>query len=211
MYKYFIKYKNNVTILLLERGRLDMDRSNISDKDTKKTFFSELMGWIMALVFAVILALIIKTFIFNTTIVQGSSMYPTLEDGDKLISLKFTVLIDDPDRGDIVIFDSPLNPQDDYIKRVIAIEGDEVRIADGLVYVNGKKLDEYYIENGVQTQLDNSTDHWKIGKGMVFVLGDNRNFRASTDSRVFGEIPVDIVKGEAVFRYYPLNKIGVIH
>ena len=187
-----------------------MDRGNTSEKEAKKSFFSEVIGWIMAIVFAVILALFIKTFIFNTTIVQGSSMYPTLENGDKLISLKITLLIDNPDKGDIVIFDSPLNPQDDYIKRVIAVEGDEVRIADGLVYVNGKKLDEYYIENGISTQLDNSIDHWKIGKDMVFVLGDNRNYRASTDSRVFGEIPLDIVKGEAVFRYYPLNKIGVI-
>lgn len=187
-----------------------MERGNVSDKETKKSFFSELFGWIMAIVFAVILALFIKTFIFNTTIVDGNSMYPTLENGDKLISLKISLLFDKPDKEDVVIFDSPLNPSDDYIKRVIAVEGDEVRISDGLVYVNGKKIDEYYIENGVSTQLDNSVDHWKIGEGMVFVLGDNRNYRASTDSRVFGEIPIDKIKGEAVFRYYPLNKIGVI-
>ena len=82
-------------------------------------------------------------------------MYPTLEHNDRLITLKLSLLFDDPDRGDIVIFESPLNPSDDYIKRVIAIEGDEVRIDDGSVYVNGKKLEETYIENGIKTQLEN--------------------------------------------------------
>lgn len=187
-----------------------MEKDKVSEDETKKTLFSEVMSWIMAIVFAIILAFFIKTFIFNTTVVQGNSMNPTLESGDRLISLKFTLFFDDPDKGDVVIFDSPINPKDDYIKRIIAVGGDEVRILDGLVYVNGKKLDEYYIDEGISTQLDSSLNYWQISDGMVFVMGDNRNYKASTDSRVFGEIPLDIIKGEAVFRYYPLNKIGVI-
>lgn len=181
-----------------------------NEKNEKKSLFDEIMGWIMALVFAIILALFIKTYIFSTTLVDGSSMYPTLEHNDRLITLKLSLLFDDPDRGDIVIFESPLNPSDDYIKRVIAIEGDEVRIDDGSVYVNGKKLAETYIENGIKTQLENNLGYWHINEGMVFVLGDNRQFRKSTDSRVFGEISEDIIKGHAVFRYYPFNKIGVV-
>lgn len=185
-------------------------QKNSKDK-SKKTIFDEIMGWIMALVFAIILAFFIKTFIFTTTLVDGSSMHPTLQHNDRLIALKISLLFDDPDRGDIVIFESPLNPSDDYIKRVIAVEGDEVRINDGNVYINGKKLEENYIEMNTKTQLENNTDHWHIDEGMVFVLGDNREFRKSTDSRVFGEIPKDIIKGHAVFRYYPFNKIGVVN
>lgn len=183
-----------------------------TEKDgKKKTLSGEIFSWIMAFVFAVILAFIIKTFIFNTTYVQGESMYPTLHEGDRLIAMKITLAFDDPDRGDIVIFDSPIKPSDSYIKRVIAVEGDEVRLIDGVVYVNGKAVDEYYIEDGVKTLVGrNNIDHWKIGENKLFVLGDNRHFLASTDSRIFGEIDKDIVDGVAVFRYYPFDRIGVI-
>lgn len=188
-----------------------MKKGKASKGEKKNTLAGEIMSWIVALVFAVILAFIIKTFIFNTTYVKGNSMYPTLEQGDRLIAMKITLLFDEPDRGDIVIFDSPINPEDSYIKRVIAVEGDEVRLLDGNVYVNGKQVDEYYIEDGVKTLIGkNKIDHWKVGEDKLFVLGDNRHFMASTDSRIFGEISKDIVDGVAVFRYYPFDRIGVI-
>lgn len=187
-----------------------MNRKKVSDEKPEKTFFGELTGWLMAIVFAVILAFFIKTFIFSTTMVEGTSMYPTLDTNDRLISLKLPLLFVDPDRGDIVVFESPINPEDDYIKRVIGVEGDEVRISDGDVYVNGTKLDEYYIEDGIETQIENKIDHWKVGEGKLFVMGDNREFRKSTDSRVFGEISKDKVDGHAVLRYYPFSRFGVV-
>ncbi len=187
-----------------------MKKQTTKKEEPKKTFFGELISWLMAIVFAVILALFLKTFIFSTTMVQGTSMYPTLDNDDRLIALKLPLFFSDPSRGDIVLFESPINPEEDYIKRVIGIEGDEVQLSDGSVYVNGTKLEEYYIEEGLDTLPESNLTSWKVGEGQLFVLGDNRNFRKSTDSRVFGLISKDKVEGHAVFRYFPLDRIGVL-
>ncbi|MDO5027714.1 MAG: signal peptidase I [Bacillota bacterium] len=174
------------------------------------TLMQEIGSWIMVIVTAVILAFFIKTFIFNTVQIDGPSMNPTLENGDRLITLKLHYFFKSPTRGDVIVFKSPIEPGKEYIKRVIGVEGDEVRIEDGLVYVNGKKVEETYIEEDIYTFIQD-TDRWKVSKDMIFVLGDNRQVNKSIDSRYFGEIPVSSVDGQGVFRYYPFNKIGLIH
>lgn len=178
----------------------------------KKEFnlMQEIGSWIMVLVSAVILAFFIKTFIFNTVQIDGPSMNPTLEHGDRLITLKIQYFFKNPARGDVIVFQSPIEPGKEYIKRVIGIEGDEVRIEDGYVYVNGKKLEEHYIEDGIYTFIQEESS-WKVGKDKIFVLGDNRQVNKSIDSRYFGEIPIKSVDGRGIFRYYPFNKIGPIH
>lgn len=169
------------------------------EKELKK----EVFDWLKSIVLAIIIAIIIKTFVFNTTYVLGNSMYPTLEEKDRLFTSKIDYLIGSPKRGDIVILDAPDNEKKDYIKRVIGVEGDKVEIKNGEVILNGESLKESYIESGVVTEGEVTV---LVPKEEVFVLGDNRNRFASKDSRYFGTVSIKKIKGKAVFRYYPFGE-----
>jgi signal peptidase I len=172
------------------------------DVGTKK---NEAMEWIKSIALAVIIAVLIKTFIFNTTYVLGFSMYPTLYEKDRLFTNKIVLYFSEPNRGDIVVLKAPDNPNKDYIKRVIAVGGDTVEIKDGKVYLNDSLLNESYIEEGIYTHTYNQ-NYWEVPEGYVFVLGDNRAEGASKDSRYLGCIPVESIKGKANFRYFPFDK-----
>ena len=169
----------------------------------------EVIEWVKCIVISVAIALFIKTFIFNSTKVIGSSMLPTLHENDRLFSNKVVYLIGEPKKGDVVVIKAPDDPSKDYIKRVIAVEGDKVEIKDGKVYVNGKEIEENYIAEGAFTEIYQE-DSWEVPKDNVFVLGDNRDPGASKDSRVFGVVKVDSVKGKASIIYYPFNRAGKI-
>lgn len=164
----------------------------------------ETIEWIKSILLAIIIAVLIKTFIFNTTYVLGNSMYPTLHEKDRLFANKLPLYFSGPDRGDIVVLEAPDAENKDYIKRVIGIGGDTVAIIDGKVYLNGKILEEDYIEEGSYTHVY-SENYWEVPEGYVFVLGDNREEGASKDSRYFGCVPLESIKGIASFRYYPFN------
>lgn len=169
----------------------------------------ELYEWIKTILVAVVIAMIITTFI-RPTLVKGYSMYPTLSPYNYLIINKIPYMIHDPQKGDIVVFRSHLKTDNgsekDLIKRVIAISGDKITISDGKVYVNGNMKSENYI-NGDYTpgEIDAT-----IPEGTVFVMGDNReNSLDSRDDRV-GFVPVDAVRGKVLVRLYPFNKIGKV-
>jgi signal peptidase I len=135
--------------------------------------------------------------------VDGYSMEPTLYTGEFVIVNKISYKLGEPERGDIVVFHYPRNPDQEYIKRVIGLAGDVVEIRNGEVFVNGQALDEPYIKAppaypGTWTVPDNS----------LFVLGDNRN--NSSDSHNWGEVPMDLVIGKAIFIYWPPTEWGVI-
>lgn len=173
--------------------------------------FREIWEWIKSIGLAIIIALLIKSFLFNTTYVIGSSMYPTLHEKDRLFTNKVGYYIGQPNRGDIVVLKAPDDPEKDYIKRVIAVGGDTVEIEQGKVYVNDKVIVEDYLEKGAYTYTY-EISKWEIPKDYVFVLGDNRNKRASKDSRYFGVIKVDSVEGKAFFRYFPFdNRCGSLY
>ncbi|NLV76000.1 MAG: signal peptidase I [Tissierellia bacterium] len=174
---------------------------NQDNKDTKK----EILEWIKSILLAIVIAVLIKTFIFNTTYVLGNSMYPTLHEKDRLFANKIPLYFSGPDRGEIVVLKAPDSENKDYIKRVIGIGGDTVAIIDGQVYLNGELLEEDYIEEGSYTQVYED-NYWEVPEGYVFVLGDNREEGASKDSRYFGCVPVDSIKGITSFRYFPFNK-----
>lgn len=172
-----------------------------NNKDVK----NETIEWIKSIVTAVVIAILIKTFVFNTTYVLGNSMYPTLHEKDRLFANKISLFFGGPSRGDVVVLKAPDAPDKDYIKRVIGIEGDLVEIKDGNVYVNGSMLDEDYIINDSYTHIyDESV--WEVPKGYVFVLGDNREEGASKDSRYFGCISIKTIKGITGFRYFPIDE-----
>ena len=171
------------------------------DKDVKK----EVIEWVKSILLAIVIAVLIKSFVFNTTYVLGNSMYPTLHERDRLFANKIPLYFSGPDRGEIIVLKAPDTNNKDYIKRVIGIEGDTVAIIDGKVYLNGNVLQEDYIDEGAYTHIYGD-NYWEVPKDHVFVLGDNREEGASKDSRFFGPIPVDTVKGITSFRYYPFNE-----
>lgn len=170
----------------------------------------EVLEWIKSIAIAVIIAVLIKTFLFNTTYVLGYSMYPTLHEKDRLFTNKLAYIIGEPKRGDIVVLKAPDEPDKDYIKRVIGVAGDTVEIKDGKVYVNGEMLNEKYVEAEAYTHTYDESS-WEVYEGYVFVLGDNRNKNASKDSRSLGLISIDDIKGKASYRYFPFDsRFGLI-
>lgn len=171
----------------------------------KKEFFE----WIKVFALAIVFAFIITQFI-KPTLVRGDSMYSTLEEGDYLIINRMSYKFKDPERGDIIVFESDLQQDDgsskDLVKRVIGVGGDTVKIENSKVYVNGEELVEPYIDDQV-TEGDIDT---VVPEGSIFVLGDNREI--SLDSRYdsVGFINNSDILGKVFVRLYPFNKIGLL-
>lgn len=171
-----------------------------NEKDIKK----ETMEWIKSIGTAVIIAVLIKSFVFNTTYVLGNSMLPTLHEKDRLFATKISLYFEGPSKGKVVVLEAPDDPKKDYIKRVIALENDKVEIKDGQVYLNEELLVEDYIDKDSYTHIYDE-DTWIVPEGEAFILGDNRGQGASKDSRYFGCIPLKSIKGVTGFRYFPIN------
>ena len=160
----------------------------------------ELVAWVKTLMSAAVYAVLIVTFLFQVARVEGQSMAPTLEDQDRLIVNKLVYRIGEPRRGDIVMLYYPLNPEKSFVKRVIAEEGDTVRIVDGRVYVNDIPLKDDYVASEYR-----SHDDWGpqvIPEGYDFVMGDHRN--NSSDSRHWGMVPKKYIIGKVQIRWWPV-------
>ncbi len=160
----------------------------------------ELVAWVKTLASAAVYAVLIVTFGFQVARVEGQSMAPTLEDQDRLIVNKLAYRIGEPRRGDIVMLYYPLNPDKSFVKRVIAEEGDTVRIVDGRVYVNDVPLQDDYVPAEFR-----SHDDWGpqvIPEGYDFVMGDHRN--NSSDSRHWGMVPKKYIIGKVQLRWWPV-------
>lgn len=163
----------------------------------------ELNSWLKSLAFAVILALIVRNYVLAFYVVDGNSMLPTLENGQMVAVNKLVYRMNSPRHGDVVVFlkeGVPGSIRDRiFIKRVIALPGDTVEIQDGKVILNGKPLEEDYIE----VEADRGLAPQVIQEETLFVMGDNRHPRASWDSREFGPIPMDTVLGRAEVVVFP--------
>lgn len=140
-------------------------------------------------------------------IVQGPSMEPTFQENQFLIISRANYLLGDPQRGDVVVFHYPGNPEEDYIKRVIGLPGDTVEIRDTLVYVNGETYNEPYINEPCRP-ASCPDEEWTLGSGEYFMMGDNRN--RSSDSRDFGPVNEEFIVGEVMIRYWPPSDWGVV-
>ncbi|MCU0485700.1 MAG: signal peptidase I [Anaerolineales bacterium] len=128
--------------------------------------------------------------------VDGQSMEPTLATGQLVLVNKLAYRLGEPAIGDIVVFYFPRDPQQEYIKRLIGLPGDQVKIENGAVYVNGQALDEPYL--AIHPAY---TGNWTVPEGQIFVLGDNRN--NSSDSHRWGTVPMEYIVGKAVVVYWP--------
>jgi signal peptidase I len=161
----------------------------------------DLASGLQTLVSAAVYATLIVTFGFQVARVDGQSMAPTLEDHDRLIVNKLVYEVGEPRPGDIVMLYYPVNPEKMFVKRVIAKEGDTVRIVDGRVYVNDEPLHDDYVPAEFR-----SHDDWGpqvIQQGYYFVMGDHRN--NSSDSRHWGFVPKKYIVGKVKVRWWPIS------
>ena len=166
---------------------------------------------ISTIAIALLISLLIRVFIAEPRYIPSESMFPTLEIGDRLIVEKLSYRFGDIHHGDIVVFQPPPQLQQQgyelnqaFIKRAIATEGETVAVTDGKVYVNNQPLEENYIAQLPQYNLMPVT----VPQGKLFVMGDNRN--NSNDSHIWGFLPQNNIIGHAVFRFWPLSRIGQV-
>ena len=211
--------------------------------EEKKANIKEILEWVYCIIIAIILAILVRYYVATPTIVRQTSMFPTLESGQRLILNRvFRTTKSMPKRGDIITFEAPSkkivsaaeidlnNPvaeydyeinnifskfryyvleigKESYIKRVIALPGEHVKIENGKVYINGEELKEEYLNDDVTTREGVFNDFY-VPENTVFAMGDNRSH--STDCRDFGCIPLEKVESKVWIRFWPLNLFGKI-
>lgn len=168
---------------------------------------SSLRAWVRDLLISVLASLFIVTVLWQPVRVEGTSMQPELLNHDRLFISKFIFRFEKIRRGEIVVFHYPLDPSKSYIKRVIGLPGETIRIDSGQVYIDGRPLREPYVP--ARYRDSRSMAPLVIPKGMYFVMGDHRS--VSSDSRDFGPVSRKLIYGEADFIYWPTNEMGVVH
>lgn len=182
-----------------------LDRQNVIKLEGQPTSRARnvLLETLETLALALLLFLAIN-FVSARIRVDGSSMVPSFHDGDYVIVNRLAYRLGEIQRGDVVVFPYPLNPEEDFIKRVIGLPGDRVSVSGGQVYLNGTAIEEDYIDEPIRADVAEVI----VPEGNVFVMGDNRN--DSDDSRRWGPLSIDVIIGKAVFRYWPLADVGVV-
>ncbi len=183
------------------------DNSGIQKQNIeKKKTANEALDWLQCIVSALVIAILVFTFFARTTSVVGSSMLPTLEEGDLLLISR---LFYQPKRGDVIVLRKASFMTDPIVKRVIATEGQTIDIdfQEGVVYVDGVALDEPYV-NSLTKEPEDFTEPVTVPEGHVFVMGDNRNRSTDSRSAMVGCVDTRFILGKALLRLAPLNKLG---
>jgi signal peptidase I len=164
-------------------------------------------SWLRDMVVSVSVSAFIIIFLYQPVRVEGTSMLPVLEDQDRLFINKMAYRVGEIHRGDVVVFLYPHDHEKSYIKRVIALPGDMLRIDHGEVYVNGARVKESYVPR--QFEDDRSQPEMTVPQHEYFVMGDHRSI--SSDSRDFGPVDRELIYGKAAFVYWPMDQAGVVH
>jgi signal peptidase I len=182
--------------------------SDVDLKDTKTTpetrssWGSFLLETLQTIILAVVLYFLIDTVIARVR-VENFSMLPTLQPGQFILVNKFAYRFGESKRGDIIVFHYPQDPREDYIKRVIGLPGDIIKVENGKVFVNGHSIEELYIANP-----PTYSGEWDVPEGAYFVLGDNRN--QSSDSHSWGFVPAANIVGKALVIYWPIGELKIL-
>jgi signal peptidase I len=181
----------------------------------KRTNGSKLaIEWVVLVISALTIALLIKTFLFQAFVIPSESMEQTLHgcpgcSNDRILVNKLSYRLHDVNRGDIVVFEAPEGRQTDgikdYVKRVIALPGEKIEVRENQIYVDDRPLEEPYINDACASQVADGLQAQLIPPDHVFVMGDNRC--RSSDSRIFGPIPIDSIIGRAFVRIWPITRL----
>jgi signal peptidase I len=163
--------------------------------------------WIRDLFVSAAASVLIITFLYQPVRVEGTSMLPRLEDRDRLFINKFVYHISAIERGDVVVFHYPRDPEKSYIKRVIAVPGDRLWVDHGTVWLNGSPQTENYVPE--EYRDSRSYPEIIVPDDAYFMMGDHRSI--SSDSREFGPVERPLIYGKAVFVYWPARDAGVVH
>jgi signal peptidase I len=189
---------------LLDQAESEKQHKQPSDR---AALSAHLRTWLRDLLISVVASAFIITCIYQPVRVEGTSMQPELQNNDRLFINKVVYSVEKIHRGDVVVFHYPIDPSKSYIKRVIALPGDRLRIADGVVYVNGKAIPEPYVPADFRD--DRSVNPEVIPPGDYWVMGDHRC--VSSDSRDFGPVPRRFIYGKAEVIYWPGSMASLIH
>jgi signal peptidase I len=163
--------------------------------------------WLRDLLISLAISAFIIIFLYQPVKVEGTSMMPSLDDQERIFVNKFVYRLESIQRGDIVVFRYPRDPSKSFIKRVIGLAGDRIRIEAGQVFVNGEPLQEDYVPRMYADER--SYPESVVAESSYFVLGDHRTM--SNDSRDFGPVAASFIYGKAVFGYWPMDKMGRVH
>ena len=177
----------------------------------KKVYFF-LLDFLQTIILIAAGVLVIYVFLFRPFQVSGSSMFPNFHDGEHIITNLIILRFENPRLGDVIVFQAPPDPEEDYIKRVIGVPGDRVMIKDGDVYLNDKLLDQSgFLAPSVKTYAGSflkDDEEITVPAGNYFVMGDNRP--ESSDSREWGFVPQKNIIGESFIIYLPLNRLAIV-
>lgn len=179
---------------------------------TREDLRREIKEWVQSLLIAVLMTLVVRTYVIQAFKIPSGSMRPTLMEGDKIFVNKYVYRLNAPERGDIVVFKFPVDMKKDFIKRLVAFEDEQVEIRDGKIYINGKPLEDpdtfgkFYYYN--HDPFGGPNERIRVPKESYFVLGDNS--ANSTDGRFWGFVPKKNMIGKAVFRWWPLTRMGLL-
>jgi signal peptidase I len=170
------------------------------------------LDFVETIVIALAIFVVVYRFLFQPHQVKGNSMYDNFHDGEYLLTDKVSYRFKTPVRDDVIVFKAPGNEDYDYIKRVIGLPGDQVRVAGGKIYLNGQLVDESgYLDPRIMTQAGVYAKEGQtitVTPNQYFVMGDNRN--NSSDSREWGLVPQENIVGKAWVRYWPVNRFGLV-
>lgn len=170
--------------------------------------------WIKEIISTLVFLIAVFTLLqlaMPRSVIHGRSMEPSFEEGQRLVISRINYLIGSPDRGDIVVFNSPsplTSDEPSLIKRVIGLPGETIKFHNQQLYINGELYQEPYINDSTCSPSKCPDQVWELGEDEFFVMGDNRNL--SRDSREFDAVPRENLIGEAVLRFWPLDRIGVV-
>lgn len=186
-------------------SKVPQPSSKASESYTMSNFVRDVFEVVVP---AIILFLIIRTFFLESRFVPSPSMVPTIQVQDRFLLNKTAFWFKTPERYQIVIFKPPVQAgaKEDFVKRIIGLPGETIKVHNGVVYINGKPLEESYITP--DRAPIGEFNSYIIPDGNVFVMGDNRN--NSQDSRYWGPLPIKNIKGEAWWRFWPLNRMGIV-
>ncbi len=179
------------------------------DQQSKPTFGTHIVDFIQTVVVFAAITTIIYLFIAQPHKVSGYSMFPNYHDGDYIITDKLTYRLGQPKRGDIVVFKNPRDDSQDFIKRIIGLPSETIKLENGSIFINGQKLNEPYLSTDMVTEGEaflQEGEEIKIGEDQYFVLGDNRI--RSQDSREWGPINKQVIIGKVFLRYWPKGAVG---